>query len=185
MGPGHGRDVPAVPDRFLTDPRAQVLVGIVEVLVKVCEKRIAVCSDSLLYPIEYRLVHPFRIVRRLQEVRWDAADEHRLRNILGTISSLVARDFAASHTETDKSDILEVELVEQLVKILAERIVVVASCGFAGLAEAPACVCDYSVSGVYEGRELSLPASPAQRVSVNQNNWFTGTMILIVKINIP
>src|SRR6266571_3784979 len=97
-----------------------------------------VCSDSLLYPIEYRLVHPFRIVRRLQEVRWDAADEHRLRNILGTISSLVARDFAASHTETDKSDILEVELVEQLVKILAERIVVVASCGFAGLAEAPA-----------------------------------------------
>src|SRR5205807_882792 len=181
IGPGHGRDVPAVPDRFLTDPRAQVLVGIVEVLVKVCEKRIAVCSDSLLYPIEYRLVDAFRIVRRFEQVWWDAADENRLRNILRTIPSLVACDFAASHAEPDEGDVLEVELVEKLVKILAERIVVVASCGFAGLAEAPAGVCDYSVSGVYEGWELSLPASPAQRVSVNQNNWFTGTMILIVK----
>src|SRR5437660_4922842 len=131
MGPGHGRDVPAVPDCFLTDPRAQVLVGIVEVLVKIFEESVAICRDCLLYTVEDWLVDALWIVRRLQEVRWDAADEHRLRNILGTISSLVACDFAASHTETDKSDILEVELVEQLVKILAERIVIVARCGLA------------------------------------------------------
>src|SRR5207244_4849984 len=111
MGPGHGRDVPAVPDRFLTDPRAQVLVGIVEVLVKVCEKRIAVCSDSLLYPIEYRLVHPFRIVRRLQEVRWDAADEHGLRKISGNIPALVALVIGRCHTEATHVEHLTIEIV--------------------------------------------------------------------------
>src|SRR5438128_387810 len=107
------------------------MVRVVEVFVKVCEERVSVCCYGFLYSVEYRLVDAFRIVRRLQEVRWDAADEHRLRNIHGTISSLVACDFAASHTETDKSDILEVELVEQLVKILAERIVIVARCALA------------------------------------------------------
>src|SRR5438445_9938801 len=103
-----------------------------------CGESVAICLDCLLYTVADWPVDAFRIVRRFEQVWWDAADEHRLRNILRTIPSLVACDFAASHTETDKSDILEVELVEQLVKILAESVITVAGCGFAGLAEAPA-----------------------------------------------
>ncbi len=98
---------------------------------------------------------------------------------------MVSCDFAASHAETDKGDILEVELVEKLMKILTERIIVVASSGFAGLAEAPPGVCDYSITCVEEYRELLLPASPAQRVSVNQDDWFARSMIFIVEVNIP
>src|SRR5437660_4234016 len=137
-GPSYGGDVPAIPDHFFTHPCSKVLVRVVEVLVKICEESVAICRDCLLYTVEYRLVDAFRIVRRFEQVWWDAADEHRLRNILRTIPSLVAGDFAASHAEADEGDVLEVELVEELVKVLAERVVVVASCGFAGLAEAPA-----------------------------------------------
>ena len=44
---------------------------------------------------------------------------------------MIAFDLAASHAETDKGDILEVELVEKLVKILAERVIAVPGCGLA------------------------------------------------------
>ena len=61
---------------------------------------------------------------------------------------MIACDFATSHAESDKGDVLEVELVEELVKVLAERVVVVAGRGFAGLAEAPTRAGDYSVPGI-------------------------------------
>lgn len=97
---------------------------------------------------------------------------------------MVACDLASSHAETYEGHILQVKFVEELVKVLTERVIVVARGGFAGLAEASTGVSDYSIASVEEGRELPLPASAAQRIPMDQYDWFARAMILVVKINI-
>src|SRR5213594_4553381 len=61
-GGGARSDVPARLYNLLADARAQILVGIVEILEELGEERIAVRQDSLLNPLECTSVDSLRVV---------------------------------------------------------------------------------------------------------------------------
>ena len=77
---------------------------------------------------------------------------------------------------------MQLELGDQLVKVLWERVVVVARGRLAGLAEASAVVGNDPVTRFQENGYLPLPGSNAQWVSVDQNNRLARAMVFVVKL---
>src|SRR5207245_10611166 len=86
--------------------------------------------------------------------------------------------------ETDKCEITQVELRYDLVQVFGESVVVVADRWLAGLAEPSAVVGDDTVTRRQQDRGLLLPGTAAQRIPVDQDYRLTGTVILIVEIDV-
>jgi len=70
------------------------------------------------------------------------------------------------------------------VQVLGEGVVVVARGWLAGLAETSAVIGDDPVTCSQKDRDLLLPRSTAQRISVNKNNRVTRAMVLIIEIDV-
>src|SRR5664279_2723220 len=69
-------------------------------------------------------------------------------------------------------------------QVLGEGVVVVAGCWLAGLAESSAIIGDDTVTRGQKHWDLLLPGSTAQRISVDEDNWLTRAVVLIVEINV-
>ena len=75
-------------------------------------------------------------------------------------------------------------LSDQLVKVLCERVVIVACGRLAGLAEASAVVGNDPVTRIQEDGNLLLPGSTAQGVSVDQNNRLARAMVFVIELDV-
>src|SRR6266849_5214492 len=158
---GAGRDVPTGLYDLFADTLSQECVGVVEILKETGEEGIPVSSYRLLYPGEHAAIHALGVVRRLQQVRWHAGNNHGFAHTLGAVFSEVACDFAPSHGEADQGEISQFKLGDQLVKVLREGVVVVAGGRLTGFAKASAVVGDDTVTRIQQHRYLLLPRSPA------------------------
>ena len=79
---------------------------------------------------------------------------------------------------------MQLELGDQLVKVLCERVVAVACGRLAGLAEASAVVSDDPVTRIEESGYLLLPRRTTQWVSVNEDNRLARAMVFVVKLDV-
>ena len=86
--------------------------------------------------------------------------------------------------DTGQSEVLQLQECDQLAKVFCERVIVVTFGGLAGLAEAPAVVCDDSVSRIQQPRDLLLPGGAAQGIPVDQDHRFAGAVIFVVKLDV-
>jgi hypothetical protein len=91
-----------------------------------------------------------RVVGRLEQVRHYTRDDHGFARNLGTVISQVAFDLACSHGDADQNKIALIELGDQLVKVLCERVVVVACGWLAGLAEASSVLGDDPITSLQQ-----------------------------------
>ena len=107
-----------------------------------------------------------------------------LAHALRSVFSDVTRHFAATHREADQREITQFQLCHELVQILGESVVVVARCWLAGLAEPSAVIGDYTVTRSQKHRDLLLPGSTAQWISVDKDYGVTRAMIFIVEIDV-
>ena len=104
-GRGASGEVPACLDSLFANALAQQLIRIVEILEKIGEERVTVRGDGFLNPFEDAAVHALRVIRYLQQVRWDAGDDYRLSHALRSVFPQIARHLATAHRETDQSEI--------------------------------------------------------------------------------
>src|SRR5260370_16860535 len=70
------------------------------------------------------------------------------------------------------------------VQVLGESVVVVARCWLAGFAEPSPVIRDDAVTRFQKARDLLLPGSTAQRISVDQDDGLTRAVVLIVQIHV-
>src|SRR5207302_10068601 len=98
-----------------------------------------------------------------------------------SIFPAVTRHFAAPHRETGEREILQLELRHELVQVLRERVVVIAAGGLTGPAEPAAVIGDDAVTRGQQRRDLLLPGSAGQRISVDQDYRVSGAVIFVVK----
>src|SRR4029077_6167875 len=96
----------------------------------------------------------------------------------------VARYFAATHGEADQREILQLELRHQLVQVGGEGVVVVARSGLAGLAEPSAVIGDHTVARGQKRRDLFLPGSTTQRISVDKDYGVSGAVVFVVQFDV-
>src|ERR1022692_4651825 len=89
-GGGARCHVPACLDSLFADALAQQEIRVVEILEELGEERVAVCGHGFLDPVEDTAIHALRVVRRLQQERWDRRDEYRLAHALRSVSPKVA-----------------------------------------------------------------------------------------------
>src|ERR1019366_5718709 len=64
---GSRRNIPARLDSLLADPLTQEKIGVVEILEKLGEERVAVRGHSFLNALEDAAVHALRVIRRFQQ----------------------------------------------------------------------------------------------------------------------
>src|SRR5882672_7489835 len=145
-GRSAGCDVPASLDDLFTDALAQQEVGVVEILEKLGEERVAVCGNGLLDSFEDTAVNALRIVCCLQQERWDSGNDYRLADALRSVFPKVSCHFAPTHGETDQREITQFEMCHEFVQVLGEGVVVVALCWLAGFAETSAIISDDTVT---------------------------------------
>ena len=69
-------------------------------------------------------------------------------------------------------------------QVLGEGVVVVAGCWLAGLTESSAIIGDDTMASSQKHRDLLLPGSTAQWISVDKDNRLTCTVVLIVEIDV-
>src|SRR6202035_2944308 len=122
-------------------------------------------------------------VGRLEQVRWHAGDNRGFARIPGTVFSQVASHLGSSHREADQAEITQLEVGNQLVKILCECVVVVADGRLAGLPEASTVISDDPVTCSEKYGRLPLPRRAAQWVSVNQNDRLSRAVVFVVKLD--
>jgi len=144
-------------------------VGVVEILEELGEERIAVGGHRFLDPRKDTAIHALRVVGRLEQVR---GTPEMITALLTPLEPYfqVACHLASSHGETDQAEIMQLEVGDQLVKILCKRVVVVACAGLAGLSEASAVVSDDPVTLIQEDRYLLLQEEP-----LNGYPWISTT----------
>src|ERR1019366_5940703 len=168
---GRGRgarcNVPARLDGLFTYTLAQQEIGIVEILEKLGEERVAVCDDGFLDTLENTAVHALRVILRFEQEGRDRRDQYRLAHALRSVPPKVARHFAATHGETDQRKFMQFKLRHDLVQVLGESIIVVSRRWLAGLAESSAVIGDDTVTRSQKHGDLVLSGSTAQRISVN------------------
>src|SRR5258706_1832691 len=183
-GRGAGCEVPAGLHGLFADTLAEQKVRVVEVLEKVGEERVTICDDRFLNPVEDAAVHAFRIVRRLQQERRHPRNDYSLTDRFRSIFPEIARHLAATHGKTDQCEVAQFKLRHELVQILSETVIAVAGCWLAGLAESSSVIIDDTVTCIQKNWHLLLPGGTAQRISVNQDDGTTRTVILVVEVDV-
>jgi hypothetical protein len=80
-------------------------------------------AAPLLNSFEHTAVHALQIVRGFQKKRRDRGDENRATHAFGSVFSDGTRDLAASHREPHESEILEIQMCDDLLQVFCESIV--------------------------------------------------------------
>ena len=84
----------------------------------------------------------------------------------------------------DQSEIVQVELGDELVQVLRESVVVIARPRLAGLAESSAVVGDDAMARIQQDGELLLPCAAAQRIAVDQNDWRARAVVFVIEVDV-
>jgi hypothetical protein len=81
-------------------------------------------------------------------------------------------------------DVAQIEGLDQGGEIGGEGVVVVPDRRLAGLAETPPVVRDHPKTGGEQRPLLPLPSSPAQRKPVDEHDRLTGSVVLVVELDV-
>src|SRR5579864_4611144 len=149
--------VPTRLNGLLANAFSQVNIRVVEVLEELGEERVTIGAHRFLDSFEHRTVNALRIVCRLEQIRRNAADDHRLADMLRSVLSDIAGYFSAAHREADKNCVLELEVRDQVMQIFGERVVVVSGCGLTRFAESAPVIGDHAISSVEQDWYLFFP----------------------------
>ena len=179
-----GSDVPTGAHHILADALTQKQIRVVEVFEEIGEKCVSICGHGLFDSLENAGVDALRVIGGFEQKRRHGADEDGLADSLRAVFAEVARNFAATHRESHKREILELQLRNQFSEVRGERVVVVALSRLTGFAEASAVIGDHPVSRIQQHRHLLFPGGAAQRISVNQYDGLTGTMVFIIDVEV-
>ena len=164
------------------EPRVDVHV--VEVLQEPLEPGQSVGGRRSGEPVEQRRRRPDRVVVGLQEERRDRGDQHRFADPCGAVGAQVAGDLTGAHRMPDQYCVLQVQMLDEGVVVGGEGVVVVAGGRLAGLPPAPAVVQDHPVTGRQQHRHLLLPCRSVQRIPMGQHHRGTGTVVLVVDLDV-
>jgi hypothetical protein len=158
---------------LLADELSHQFVGVVKILKEFGKEHLTVFLNGGLEPNEDAFVPPRWIVRRFEQIRRYSGKDHCLPNFFRTLLPQVSDDFATAHRETDQCEITQRKFRDERSQVFDESVVVIASCGLAGLTESAAVVCDDPVTRSENSPKLLVPGRPAQWVSVDKHHGFT------------
>ena len=130
-------------------------------LEKAFEEMRPVLPDTVRHPVEGRSRDAIGIVVGLGHEWHDRADQHRMADALLALLGQKARDFSASHRETDQTDRLrDAGIFEHCREIVRERIIVIAVPRLIGSAEAATVGDDATVPGLDQRNRRVIEAVP-------------------------
>src|SRR5580704_11727741 len=104
-GGSAGGHIPASLNGLLADTLTQQRVGVVEILEKVGEEGVTVCSDSFLDSLEHTAVHTFLVVWRFEEKGRDRGDKDGMAHVLRSVLADVTGHFAAAHRKPNQGKV--------------------------------------------------------------------------------
>jgi len=170
--------------RGLADPGAAQDIDVEEVVEEVFEIRRPVRHDRGLDALEHLAVHALGVVLGLEQVRRDAGHQHRPADPGGPVPTEVPGDLAAAHREADERHVLQVQVLEQCVQVVGERVVVEADGGAARLTEPAPVVGDDPVAGLEERPLLLVPRAAVERESMDEHHGLADPVVLEVDLDV-
>jgi hypothetical protein len=123
------------------------------------------------------------VIRRLEQERRHAGEEHRFPYAIRAVRAKVAGYLTCSHREAHQRDITQVERGQQLVQVLGQGVIFVTDGGLARPAEPAPVIRDDSVARGEECRDLLLPGCPAEGPAVDQHDWLAGAVVFVVELD--
>ena len=184
LEPAHHALLPPGPDQSLAD------LVLVEVAIEaeegarrdVDEELGAVFDHCRAEAVEYLHWQATWIRVGLEHERWHGADENRLAHAACTVAAAESRDLAATGRVTDEYDVLQVEVFQELVKVIGVGVHVVSGPGLAGPAVATAVVGDAAVAVVAQEEHLVFPVIAVQRPTMREGDdgilWIAPVLVI-------
>jgi hypothetical protein len=125
-----------------------------------------------------------RIVRCLAQIGRNPGDEHKFADVLRSILARITRRLPAAHRMADERKVMQIKCSDELMKIFGKSVVVIARPGLARLTESPAVIRNHPIASINKHRHLFFPRATAQRIPVDQYNWFTRTIVFVMQFDI-
>src|SRR5258706_9378613 len=126
---GSGSNIPAVADDLFAYAIPQHRVEVVEVLVPTGQEGKSILCDRALDSLYRGLVQWPGILGCLQQVRSNPRDNRRLAYAAGSMLADLSSHLSAPHRESAAREVTQLELGDELLGILRERVVVISPRG--------------------------------------------------------
>ncbi|MNV60367.1 hypothetical protein D3C71_1528270 [compost metagenome] len=165
--------------------RQGAALGREELLREFIEEGQPVIAHALLLGLDIGVrERAFGVVIGLEQERRHGCRKHRLGHAPRAVLGDIARHFTATHGKAHQRGRVQVQVVEQDVQVLGQRIVVIALPGLGRMAETPAVIADHPETRLYQRPHLWLPGAATQRPAMDQHHGLALAEILIVQLQI-